>query len=209
MAVTLLIADECLIMREGFRAALARDPELQVLGEAACADELHERIAAQVPDVVLLELSLPGGDVSELIRSLRSQHAGRCRVIAFTRDGRNHRLVEALRAGAAGCLPVNAAPDDARAAVTAVAAGRLYVAPSLAGEVAGCLVQPLQPNLSKREFEVLRLVAEGCSTREVGRRLGLSAHTIDTHRRNLMSKLQVHKVADLVRYAIRESIVNP
>jgi DNA-binding NarL/FixJ family response regulator len=167
-------------------------------------------VRATKPDVLLLEISMPRTSGIETIRWIRdSGCATRCLVVsAHERAGH---VTEALRAGAAGYVVKTAGPDELLTAVEAVRAGRLFLSPSIADWVVTDLIERKEPAsiLTPREREVLQLIAEGYSSREMAARLGVSAKTVESHRFNIMSKMKVRKSSQLVRVAIQEGLVAP
>ncbi|MGH0033760.1 MAG: LuxR C-terminal-related transcriptional regulator [Myxococcota bacterium] len=213
---TLFFVDEHRIVRAGLRHVVRDRPDLQVVGEASDQDEAIRGIRECAPDVVVSEIQTPRIDGLELIREARLQ--GRStRFVIFSALEHRIRASEAMRAGASAYLLKSAAASEVLAAIDAARAGGLYLSPSVgpdpvvldSSRSTGSAGRFTEVALSRRQREILRLVAEGYSTREIGDQLGLKDRTVESHRHALMKKLNVHRVAHLVRYAIRENLVAP
>jgi DNA-binding NarL/FixJ family response regulator len=206
-----LLADEHQLVREGVRRILEEEPTLRVVAEAATGDEAFDGVVAHAPDVLVLELGLPCLSGLEVMRRIRQRGlATRCLVLS-THDA-PAQVTRALQAGAAGYLLKSCSPEELRTAIAALAAGRSYLSPSITGCVVEALAQPAEsPSpvslLTAREREVLQLIAEGLSSKEIAAALGVSLKTVETHRCNLMAKLKIRKASRLVRIAIHEGLV--
>ena len=212
MLTSLLIVDSQRMVREGLREALAKHPEFKVVGEAGDGPRAVEVARETQPDVAVVESDLPGLSGIEAVRRIRRETPGtRCIVLSTRQNpGQVH---EALLAGATGFVPKDSAMKDLVEAICTVRTGQSYLAPG----IADCLVSAITSRgegssvsateLTGRQREVLRLIAEGLSGKEIASRLGISPKTAQAHRGNLMQKLGVHKASGLVRYAIRNGIV--
>lgn len=212
MTIRVVIVDDHALVREGIRHLLEDAGPVSVIGEASDGREAVELAHRLAPDVVLMDVGLSGLNGIEATRQITAA-AGCPRVIALTMHAEPERVVEMLRAGASGYVVKSSDGAELLAAVKAVAAGGSYVSASLMGRlVDGCVLHPAASphgpwgELSPREREVLQLVAEGRSVKEIADRLSLSVNTVHTHRRNLMEKIGLHSVAELTRYAIREGL---
>ena len=205
----LLLADDHQLVREGFRALLQMHG-FEVIAEAADGFAAVKLARECQPDVAIVDLSMPLLNGIEAVREIASV-SPRTRTIVLTIYTEDHYVMEALRAGAAGYLLKSRAAKDLVEAIRQVTAGGVY----LGSEVSDAIVRNYQkqihvtpdPNLSSRERQVLALIAQGKSTREVAGVLGISPKTASVHRANLMKKLDVHETAGLVRYAIRIGMV--
>ena len=208
--VSVVLGDDHPLVRHGVRRLLERE-EFDVLGEGSDGLEVIGLAEHHRPDVVLLDLSMPVmngiGAVKELARVSPST-----KVIILTMHTEEHYILEALRAGVKGCLSKTQAPEHLLQAIREVCRGGVYLSPSVSGVVVqGYLAKsetPYDP-LTDRERQVLQLIAEGKTTKEVAVILGISVKTAESHRSSLMSKLDVHSTAELVRYAIRRGLVEP
>jgi len=208
--IRVVIADDHAVVRDGLRALVDAQPGLAVVGEAADGDEAHRRACELAPDVLLLDLSMPGGGGADAAERIRKD-CPRVRVLALTMHEERGYVTRLLRAGAAGYVLKRTASAELVRAIRAVAAGGTYVDPSLAGallaepgprwEAAGA--RPAgAAELTQREAEVLRLVARGHSNKEVGAALAISVKTVETHKANAMAKLGLAGRAALVRFAL-------
>lgn len=211
MSIRILLVDDHAMLRDGLRSILAREPDVEVVGEAADGRTAVEMACALAPDVVVMDIGMPDLNGIEATRQLQAK-APRSRVIALSTYSDRRYVLGMLEAGAAGYIAKASAYDELRQAVRAVASGRTYLSPRIAALVSkrgtASSGQPSKSLLAPREREVIQLVAEGHSSLEIARRLHLSAHTVETHRRNIMQKLGLHSVAELTRYAIREGITS-
>lgn len=216
--IRLLVADDHAVLRAGLRALLGAEADMVVVGEAANGEEAVARARALVPDVILMDLSLPGMDGFEATRRVKEALPG-VRVLILTMYEDDGYLAKALEAGAAGYVPKKAVDIELLSAIRAVHRGDAYLHPSLAqGVVDGFLskrrltLSPLPEEerqgdpLSRREREVLRLIAIGYTNQEIADTLLVSVKTVETHKARLMSKLNLRRRSELVRYALEEGL---
>lgn len=213
--IRVVIADDHAIVRQGIRLLLESQPDMEVVGEAgdgAACLALVERVN---PAVVLMDITMPGLDGIQTTRLLAHRCPG-VQVVGLTMHENERYFMQMIGAGAAGFVLKGAAPDELLRAVRAAAQGEVYLHPTVARALvadyrhrsAGDGEEPEAEHLTEREVEVLQLIAEGHTAREIGRRLGISVHTVDRHRSNLMSKLDIHSRADLIRYALRRGLIS-
>lgn len=207
MSTRIVLAEQRPVLREGLRSILRGCNDSRIVTETSSGEDTVRAAFDSEADVVILALDLPGLEAIETIRQIRG-HRPATRFIVFSSDGLTGPLEEALRAGASGCVTFDSSPADFIDALDAVRSGKFFIVPSIAGDLTGSMVRRSN-HLSPRERDVLRLIADGSSNRDAARRLGVSERTIESHRRNLMKKLQLHRVVDLVRYAIRENMISP
>jgi DNA-binding NarL/FixJ family response regulator len=206
-----VLADDHDLVRSGIRALLERH-DVEIVGEASDGETALRLVARHQPDIVLMDISMPG--MSGLEATFRIAHEfPRVKVIMLSVHTNEEYVRSALAAGAAGYLLKNAAPAELQLAVQAAARGERYLSPRLTRHAGGDAVlgEPatLPGNrLTSRQRDVLRLVAEGCTTKEIAARLGLGVRTIDTHRARLMERLDIHDIAGLVRYAIHTGLMS-
>jgi two-component system response regulator NreC len=209
----ILIADNHTLFLQGLRGLVEQQSDFEVVGEASDGREAVQRTKELRPDVVLMDVVMPGLNGFDATRMIREEIPG-TRVLALSMHVDKRYVLGMLDAGASGYVPKDAGFDEVARAIRAVAVGQGYLAPSIAGLVVEgyarrTTVSPAPTSvLSQREREVLQLLAEGSTAREIGRRLHISVKTVETHRRNLLGKLELETVADLVRYAIREGITS-
>ncbi len=212
---TVVLADDHPIVRRGIRTLLETNGECTVIGEAGDGREALAVVEQLRPMVLVIDLSLP---VMPGLQVIQEAHARfpEVRLVAHTMHADAEHLQAALRNGAAAYVLKNSAPTELIDAIRTVMAGRPFLSPPLAAMavqdfVAGFSVaeDDLHQTLTDREREVLYLAAEGHTNAEIGEKLGISARTVETHRSNLMRKLQLRDLTDLVRYAIRRGLVPP
>jgi len=212
-ALRVLLADDHTLVRAGVRRILEAQRPAWVVSEVGSGDEALEALRADAIDVLVLDLAMPGRDgfgVLDEAKTIRPQ----LKVLVLTMHADPEYVARAVRGGADGYLLKDSAVQDLVAGIDAVIAGRAYHSPSvqraLSDMVRGRdeIVRPLDA-LTDREREVLKLVAEGCPSKEIAYRLGISGRTVETHRANLMRKLDVHSVALLTQLAIREGLIGP
>ncbi len=211
MTVSILIVDDHGVLRAGLRALLNAEEDFQVVGEAASGQEAVRLATRLRPDVVLMDISLPDMDGLEVTRLLVQQLLGVC-VLLLTVHEDEALVREALQAGAAGYVVKRAVESELIDAIRAVAAGHLYIHPSLTravlngGRAAPVSSLPAEC-LTAREIEVLRLLAQGYTNRQIAELLKLSIRTVESHRANLRAKLDLDSRVDLVRYATRHGLL--
>jgi two-component system response regulator NreC len=210
VALRVLLADDHAIFRQGLRGLLEREG-FQIVAEAGDGREAIKRATALTPDVAALDLSMPllnGLDAArEIIRA-----SPRTRPILLTMHSEDPYVMEALRAGIKGYVLKTQAATDLVQAIQEVSRGRVYLSPGVSRAVVEAYLArtELPPDpLSPREREVLQLVAEGKTTKEIAGVLGLSVKTAESHRTRIMEKLDIHGAAGLVRYAIRRGLISP
>jgi len=209
--IRVLLADDHRILREALRGVLA--PECEVIGEAASGEAAVAMAAQLRPHVVVLDIGMPGmGGLAAAHRINREAPGSKVLVLSQYDD--EEYVIEALgEAGAAGYLVKTDAASELLSAVRAVHAGRRYLSPSIAPIVLGRLRNPVRGDgpggvrLTRREREVLRLIGEGSTTKEVAQRLGISPKTAQVHRENLKQKLDLRSTAAMVRYAIKHKLI--
>jgi two-component system response regulator NreC len=207
------LADDHAVVRSGLRMLLQAQPDMVIVGEAETGQEAIRRVAELSPDVVLMDIEMPGMNGIEATRRIKAD-APAAAVLALTMYEDDQYFFEMLRAGASGYVPKRAAPDELVSAIRAVSRGEVFLYPSLAGRLVQDYLrrgpageEPPSDELTPREQEVLTLIAEGFSNNEIADRLVISAKTVDRHRENLMRKLKLHNRVDLVKYALRKGLI--
>ena len=209
--IRLMLIEDHEMVRAGFRMLLEAQPGMEIVGEAASGDAGLNLAATCKPDVILLDVSMPGVGGPETARQLKADYPG-IRILAVTIHDNQAYLLQMLDAGADGYLPKTAAAAELVNAVRTVHAGDRYIHASLVGAlVNGYLTRPEEKKrnrgLTARQLEVLNLVAEGLTNQKVAERLRLSPRTVDRHLENMMRRLKMHTRVELVRYALREGLI--
>lgn len=205
--IRLLLVDDHTIVRESLREVLEREPDITVLGEAAAGDTGLAMAYQLAPDLVLTDIQIPGFDGIELTRRL-AKECPAVKVLALSSHLDRRYVVQMLDAGAIGYVNKAAGRKELLQGIRAVAAGQRY----LCQECAAMLVRTPPPGgkqvkLGRREIEVLKLIAEGLTSTAIGDKLFIAPGTVEVHRRNIMNKLELHNIAELTQYAIREGLI--
>jgi two-component system response regulator NreC len=208
MSPTIILADDHSVVRQGIRFLLERE-NFEVVGEASNGMEAVSLAQKHQPDVAILDLSMP---VMNGITAIGQIHeiSPRTKVILLTMHTEEHHVLQALRAGVKACVTKTQAVEHLIVAIREVCAGGVYLSPSVSGAVVQAYLArseaPYDP-LTDRERQVLQLVAEGNTTKEIALILGVAPKTAETHRVKVMDKLDIHSTAGLVRYAIRRGLL--
>lgn len=212
--IRVLVAEDHALVRAGFCALLRTLDDVQLVAEAGDGREALELIQGARPDVVLVDISMPGLNGLELTRRLALEQP-EVRVLILSVHSGEEYVLRALDAGAAGYLVKDSGIAELALAVRAVAAGRTYLSPRVSRHVIEAYLarrprataEPFDL-LTGRQREILQLIAEGRTTKEIAQQLDLSVKTVDTHRTQLMDRLDIHDIAGLVRYAVRIGLVS-
>lgn len=209
----LLLADDHAVVREGLKLILNAQRDMEVVGEAEDGEAAWAQVQHLQPDVVVMDVSMPRMNGVEATLRLKQAQPG-LKVLVLTMHEDESYLRQLLKAGASGCVLKRSAGQELTQAVRAVAAGGLYLDPTLANKVVDRYVEePSVPGdahaapLSDREMEVLRLIAAGHSNKEIATQLRLSVKTVETYKARLMEKLALHSRAELVRYALHHGFL--
>ncbi|HMI37825.1 MAG TPA: response regulator transcription factor [Steroidobacteraceae bacterium] len=209
MSIRVILADDHVLVRQGVRALLEREGIL-VVGEATDGQEAQRLVQREDPDAAVMDISMPKFNGLDAALSL-SRTNPRTRLILLTRHNEQEYVAEALRCGVRGYVLKDQAASDLVRAIREVCNGQVYLSPGVSRAVVEAYATPDQPKntLSARERQVLQLIAEGKTTRDIAALIHVSAKTVETHRARLMQKLGIHEIAGLVRYAIRKGLVQP
>ncbi len=208
MPVRVLLADDHAVVREGLRVLLEREG-FQVIAEASDGREAIRLCEAQPPDVAVLDIGMPLLNGIDAAREIIKNNA-QIKVILLTMHTEDHLVLEGLRAGVAGYALKTKASNELVQAIRAVGRGEMFLTQSISRTVVQALRHETdlpERSLSDRERQVLQLVAEGKTTKEIATLLGISVKTAESHRSNIMDKLDIHDTAGLVRYAIRHGLI--
>jgi two-component system, NarL family, response regulator NreC len=208
--IRIVLADDHSVVRQGFRRILEAQTDMEIVGEASNGREALEIATKLSPDVVVMDVAMPELNGIEATRRM-GEAAPRTRVLALSMHKDSVYVREILRAGARGYLLKDAVDEDLIAAVRAVARGEGYLSPGVADAVLTDYRQHVTDPidlLTSREREVLQLIAEGKTNKEIATTLNLSVYTVDAHRGRIMEKLNLHSTGELVRFAIRKGLVD-
>lgn len=210
-ALRVLLADDHTLVRAGLLKLLESLPGVTVVALAGDGNQAVELTQAHQPDIVLLDVAMPRCGGLDAARTILERWP-RIRVVFLSMYDNEEYLRHALAVGASGYLLKDAAPEELELALETVTQGRLYLGSQLTARLTQALAAPVQApqpvhHLSPRQTEVLRLIAQGHSTKTIARELDVSVKTVETHRQRLMQELDVHEVTGLVRYALRAGLV--
>jgi len=210
--IHVVLAEDHALVRAGFRALLNAIPGVEVVAEAGDGREALSAVAAHLPDVAVLDITMPGLNGIEVIARLHIEFP-QVRVVCLSMHDNEEYVRQALRAGASGYLLKDSSPMELELAVRAVAQGGSYLSPTVSRHVVSDYVRrgggdgEPSDGLTSRQREILQLIAEGQTNQQMAASLSLSIKTIETHRAQLMDRLDIHDVAGLVRYAIRSGLI--
>jgi two-component system response regulator NreC len=215
MAITILLADDHQIVRQGLRALLEAEGDLRVLGEAADGLETVQMVERLQPDVLLVDVMMPGLSGLEATRQVRERFP-KTQVVVLSMHSNEAYVLQALRNGALAYVLKDSSSADLIKAVREAAAGQRYLSPPLSDHIIDAYVNrahgttlDIYETLTNREREVLHLAAEGHTNADIAARLSISPRTVEIHRTNMMRKLGLHSEHDLIRYALRRGILPP
>jgi DNA-binding NarL/FixJ family response regulator len=213
-SIRIVLADDHTILRRGLRLVLEREPDFSVVGEASNGREAIDLVIRDNPDVVVLDIGMPLLNGIEAARRIHEERLKTAIVILSMHSDEGY-ILKALRAGARGYLLKDSAETDLIQAIRAVYAGKAFFSPAVSRVLADDYVRQLQQQgvedpydlLTSRERELLQLIGELKSTKDIANLLGVSPYTVDTHRGNLMQKLNVHSIPELILCAMRKGLI--
>jgi two-component system, NarL family, response regulator NreC len=208
--IHILLADDHAVVRQGFKMILAAQPDMEIVGEAGNGREALDLAGQLQPDVIVMDVAMPELNGIEATRRI-ADLSPRSRVLALSMHKDSVYVREILRAGARGYLLKDSIASDLLAAVRAIARGEGYLSPGVSDAVLNDyrrhVTDPIDL-LTSREREVLQMIAEGKTNKDIATVLNLSVYTVDAHRGHIMEKLNLHSVTDLVRFAVRAGLVD-
>ena len=215
MSIRVVLADDHQVLVTALEALLNSEPDITIVGTAPDGAALLELVARTTPDVIVLDISMPGiGGLEATERLVKDGYVNKVVILsAFTE---RHFILEALRAGAAAYVVKHAAANELARAIRNVAAGKKYACPEVSGAIMDAVRdreelggRSMPARLGPRERTIVRLLAEGKTSPQIAKALNIATSTVDTHRRNIFQKLNMHSVAEITRYAIREGLTLP
>ena len=211
----ILLADDHVVMRTGLRVLLERQPNLEVVGESENGRDTINLVASVKPDVVVMDVGMPVLNGIEATKTIATEHPNVAVVILSMHADESY-VMRALKAGARGYLLKDSAAADLISAIQAVSQNKSFFSPKVSRILAEDYVRVLKQKgavdsydlLTNREREILQLVAEGKANKEVATALNISPYTVETHRRHILEKLNLHNPAELILYAVRKGIIS-
>lgn len=208
--IKILVADDHPIVRQGFKQILSEYPDMTVADEAGNGKEVLSKVAKKEYDIVLLDISMPGRNGLDILKELKTKKP-KLPVLVLSIYPEDQYAVRVLKLGASGYLTKESVPEELVAAIRKVARGRKYVSSYLAEKLASDLEinaeKPLHEILSDREYQVMFMIASGKRLKEISEELSLSIKTISTYRSRIMDKMKMKNNAELIRYALQNSLV--
>jgi two-component system, NarL family, response regulator NreC len=213
--IRIALADDHTVLRAGLKSLLERHRDFEVVGEAGDGRELLRVVDEETPDIVITDIGMPKLNGAEATSQIVTKHP-KTRVIVLSMHSDEAYVLRALKAGARGYLVKESAETDLLTAIRTVHAGKAFFSPSVSALLVEDYVRQMRDRgvedsyelLSTREREVLQLVAEGQSNKDIANLLGLSVYTVETHRGNILQKLSLHSVPELVLYAVRKGVIS-
>ncbi len=209
--IEILVVDDHAIMRDGIHALIDLHDDIEVVGEASDGKEAIEKVRELVPDVVIMDIAMPGMDGLEAARRIRKRNP-EVKVLVLTQHDHKEYVLSAIKAGVAGYLPKRAVSSELVSAIRAVHRGESFLYPSAATALIQDYLRKgeVEPYdyLTEREREILKLIAEGHTSREIASMLFISVKTVQGHRTKIMEKLDIHNRTELIRYAMRKGLVS-
>jgi len=212
--IRILLCDDHLLIRASLKSLIGEFPGIEVVGEAGDGREALDHVAKLRPNVVLMDIAMPGLNGLEAARRLVKDQP-QVRVVMLSMHSDESHVLQALRAGASGYVLKGSAPRELEMAIEAVARGEIFLSPAISKHVIDVYLNRAEGQansldlLTPRQREILQLIAEGKSSKQIAQLLEASVKTIESHRASLMERLDIHDVAGLVRYAIRHGLVSP
>jgi len=214
MSIRIVLADDHGIVLDGVHAMLEREPEFEVIGKVTDGSQAVRLSREQVPDIVIMDLTMPDMGGIEATRLITVERPA-VKVLCLSMHADHGFVMAALEAGASGYVLKDGARKELLHAIRTVTKGQVYLSPGIAGMVVDAAksktaanIPPIVAMLTEREREVLQLLAQGEATKEIAFRLHLSVKTVGTHRRHIMDKLNIHGIAALTKFAIREGLIS-
>jgi len=214
MLTKILLADDHKIVRDGLRALIEKEPNMEVVAEACDGRTTVQRAKEFMPHIIIIDIAMPDLNGIEATRQIVNDIPG-VKIIALSMHSDRRFVTRMLESGAVGYLLKDSAFEELSLAIKTVQSGKVYLSPAIAGVVVEDMVRHSPQKISRttaeltpREREVLQLLAEGRTTKRIASQLNVSVKTVETHRRQVMEKLDIHSVAELTKYAVREGLTS-
>lgn len=213
--IKLVLVDDHEIVRDGIKSLLLNSDNIEIVGEAANVDELFNLLIAHRADIIIMDISLPGKSGIDITKELSTKYPD-LKVLILSMFTEEEFIYNAIKAGAKGYLPKNSKQEDLLTAITAIQNGEEFFSPLISKVLMNSYVKKIrnennfendQEKLSKREMEILQLVVEGFSNKEISEKLFISIRTVETHKTHVLQKLNLKSTVDLVKYAIKNKII--
>lgn len=214
-AISVILTDDHLVVRNGLISMLAAYPDICIAGQAGSGSELKSLLASIRADVVVLDIELPDSSGLELCRYIRSEHPG-TRVLILSMYTGEEYIFKAIAQGASGYLPKNTSKEELSAAIRALAKGEDFFSPVISEIMLSGYVKKAKSNqtslqslheLTKREVAILTMIADGITHQDIAEKLFISVRTVESHKSHIMQKLDLHTTAELVKFAIRQKLI--
>lgn len=212
MAIRVLLVDDHIVLRDGLKSLLNHESDIEVIGDVGDGREAISAVESLQPDVILTDISMPGLNGIESVRMLRHEHPTLKIIILSMHSGQEY-VLQSLQAGANGYVVKQADASEVLAAIRSVMAGGAYLSPTISKHLIDDYLSQTPeeisaPKLTTREREVAQLIAEGQSTREISETLTISVKTVETHRMNIMKKLNAKSATDIIKYALKKGWIS-
>lgn len=212
MAIRVLLVDDHIVLRDGLKSLLNHESDIEVIGDVGDGREAISAVESLRPDVILTDISMPGLNGIESVRMLRHEHPT-LKIIILSMHSSQEYVLQSLQAGANGYVVKQAEASEVLAAIRSVMAGGAYLSPTISKHLIDDYLSQTPeeisaPKLTTREREVAQLIAEGQSTREISETLTISVKTVETHRMNIMKKLNAKSATDIIKYALKKGWIS-
>ena len=209
--IKVVLADDHSVVRKGIKMLISGDESIEILGEAASGTEALQRVKSMGPNIIITDISMPGMSGIELAEKIKTEYPS-TKVLVLSTHNDEEYILRSFEAGALGYLPKDTEEDEFLAAIKTVADGDVYYTNEVSNILTKSLIKQKRSfddtrDLTEREKEILKLIVEGLSNKEIGDKLFISVRTVDTHRRNIMDKIEAKNTAELVRKAIEDKLI--